>query len=221
MGDVLLEDPSNDVPTKKSNLRILIIVGHSNERGGAKNYKNEHEYEFNLRVAKKLTSLLSDEYFITYIHRESGGFSSLLPEIKNFNPDFSIELHFNSFQKPAYGTEVLVYENSKNLLMNLNIADLISDRISREYGFKERGVYMVDDNSAVDGVLVRSEGRGVENLKLVHACGVKYVCILEPVFANFETKESKLIFEDEERYINVLRDCIVYDFVKLIEVYHG
>ena len=33
--------------------------------------------------------------------------------------------------------------------------------------------------------------------------------LFEPVFANFETKDSKLIFEDEEKYAEFLAEALV------------
>jgi len=54
-----------------------------------------------------------------------------------------------------------------------------------------------------------TEGRGVYNLKTMHDdCNVPIVLLFEPVFGNFETAESRAVFEDEDRYVAFLVKAI-------------
>ena len=204
----------------KKMIKVVIIVGHTEEKGGAINYLGESEFSFNSRIADQVKLRVNEKYKslieVTVLKRHFGTFATLQPDIRIFKPDVSIELHFNSFSKKAYGCEALVYRYSQRSNDNIRLADLITDRMSAVYGFRERHVYILDNNSEADGVKVLSEGRGVGNLKAVHECAVPFAMILEPCFANFETPESKAIFEDEETYIDFLVNAIGEDVRKAV-----
>ncbi len=193
--------------------RLALIVGHSGTRRGANNYLGESEYTFNSRIGKKVVELCNDEYQslleVKGFKRFGGPYKDLCPSIKLFKPDVTLELHFNAFSGKAYGVEMLVYKDGPRAHDNAIMADIFTDLFAEEYGVRERHTHRLDDNSETDGVKYMSEGRGVHNLKTMHDdCGVPFAMLFEPVFANFETSESKAVFEDEDRYINFLVKAI-------------
>lgn len=196
-------------------VRVVIIVGHTSEKGGANNYLGESEFNFNSRIAAQVRDIVNKKYKsfveVVVLERHSGGFSILEPELRLFRPDCSIELHFNSFSKKAYGCEILAYKDALHAEDTIRLADRITDRMQAVYGFRERNIYQLDDDSVADGVKVLSEGRGVKNLKIVHNCGIPVAMIFEPVFGNFETSESKAFFENEQTYVDFLVDAIGED----------
>lgn len=215
--DYLRKTPPDDPNLKK----ISIIVGHSREAKGAVNYLGEIEFDFNSRIASKVESKISQFYSdiceIRVFKRNNEPFETIIPKIKEYMPDFSMELHFNSFSQRAYGCEMLIYRDSGNMFKNIELADDITDRLSKHYNFKERHTYKISDGDVVDGVKVlSSNGRGVRNLKGLHNIGIDYVMILEPVFANFETSDSRAIFENEDKYVDVLVESIIEDVLRYI-----
>jgi hypothetical protein len=163
-------------------------------------------------VNEKYKSLVE----VAVLIRHYGSFSMLEPEIRLFQPDVSLELHFNSYSAIASGCEILVYRDGPRPADNIRLADIITDRLQRVFGFRQRNVYRLDNESMADGVKVLSEGRGVQNLRVVHDCGVPLVMLLEPVFANHKTSESMRFFKSEQRYVDFLVDAIGEDIRKTI-----
>ena len=81
-----------------------------------------------------------------------------------------------------------------------SVADTFTDILNESYGFKERrddGVYIVGS---------RHNGFGMINAVNRYAIS----CLVEACFAGYKNKESELVFEHEDKYVDV--------FVKAIEI---
>lgn len=204
------KDPVLDKKTK-----IALIVGHNSKRQGAVNYKQESEFSFNSRIAKKVKEIMNEKYpnkTVKIFKRPEGYYSASIRQVgKNvgkWRAKISLELHFNASKTEAYGCEILVIEQSDNLEEKIKIADKITDDLAKEFGLKERHTYKYKDGlSYGDGVkILKPRDRGALNLKYAEEYGVKHSMLIEPCFANIETEESRAIFENEDKYAEFLAD---------------
>lgn len=184
--------------------RISLIVGHTEKSPGATNYKEESEYSFNSRVANKIAKHIqniTDQAHTKVFYRDGIGRSGVAKLVTEWRADISLELHFNSFRKVAYGCEILVLD--ENLIKNslsFDVADDITDRLAEKFMLKERGT---------DGVNPIDDGdRGYYNLKLLQSIPINM--LIEPCFANIKTAESSAIFEDEDKYAAIVGNGIVH-----------
>lgn len=189
--------------------KLGLIVGHSAKSQGAKNYLGESEYTFNARIATRVAEISNKQYQslleVKVFNRFGGPYQDLCPDIRLYKPDVTLELHFNAAISRAYGVEILVYADGPKSHENAIIGDIITDLFSEEYGVRERHtIRLGGDSKSLDGVKYMSEGRGVYNLKTMHECNVPLALLFEPVFGNFETNESKAVFENEDRYVAFL-----------------
>jgi N-acetylmuramoyl-L-alanine amidase len=189
-----------DTPTVE---RIAIIVGHTKKQPGAKNYLGEHEYDWNTKIAKEMY-----EYIKNYSTKEVGVFrrdgigrTGVAEKVADWKADLSIELHFNSFKKKAYGCEVLVHKNARNYQHTFRIADELTDALATAFQLKERNE---------DGVKsITDKDRGAYNLRALIDRQVKYVILVEPCFANIKTAESAAIMEQPQKYAEVVAEYLV------------
>jgi N-acetylmuramoyl-L-alanine amidase len=186
------------------NKRIALIVGHNiskNTDQGAVNYLGEPESIFNYRIATKLRNTLL-AYNVGIFLRDGIGIKGVANQVNLFNPDLSIELHFNSFSSKAFGCEVLTL----NHFPSIEFANIVTDLIHTQLGIRKR---------QNNGVLVTYFGnRGYWNLKYLELNPLTPFVLVEPVFANFETIESKRIFEHEDDYVSVLAQAVNQYFNK-------
>ena len=173
--------------------KIALIVGHElkGRKKGAKNYLGEYESEYNNRVALKVQESFEE---CRLFYRDGKTRKQTGKEVQDYNPDLSIELHFNAFHKPAFGCEVLALED-----------DLISQT------FAKKLATVISDNMDIrlrhgSGLLkIGRLGRGYSNLKHAKSDHKPYpVVLVEPCFANIRTKESEKFFEDPSDYIRCL-----------------
>ncbi len=184
---------------------IAIIVGHNKSSKGAVNYLHESEYVFNSRVAYKLAAYLASEYSIEskiFYRRSDASYTTqclgVAKECRRYGARIAVSLHFNSAgSRSALGCEVLIPKTATP--EDNKLADTITDILNEELGIRER---------RDDGVYEISKGhRGSGMLYAVHNAGVP-CCLVEPCFADYRTKESTAIFEEEDRYIRLLARAI-------------
>lgn len=179
---------------------IGVIVGHNSKAQGAVNYKGETEFAFNTRVANKMKQIIdANPHFDCVIYNREPGSSfgdeifELAQKIKKDQCLFTIELHFNSGPTGARGCEILVHTKNK---LAVKIADAITDQIEYKFGIKQRDQ---------DGVKELKKGdRGAYNITALEDAGVKVPLLVEPCFANVKTAESQKIFDDEDKYAELL-----------------
>lgn len=165
--------------------KIAFIIGHNKEAKGAVAYNGKFEYDFNCQVAMGVCSWFSDDQVQWFI--KTVNYTQM---VKNWNPDLIIELHFNSFQKPAMGCEALVLKDSQN--SNLE-AEYLLKVFNQRFKIKSRGVKKLTN---------RLE-RGYRNFN-----GFKdhTMILFEPCFANFKTADSEKIIGDQKAYAEFLVD---------------
>jgi len=182
--------------------KIALIVGHyvHGKDKGAVNYLGETESSFNHRICKELQHQLKinrvdSKIFLRDDHKTITGVGRAVSEYK---PEISIEFHFNSHSSKSFGCEVLATVED---YWSITVADIITDYIEDYLNIKQRG-----DKSGV--LLISKGGRGFGNLDAVKGDFAKV--LIEPCFANIKTPDSQAIFEDESRYIECLRDAILY-----------
>jgi N-acetylmuramoyl-L-alanine amidase len=200
---IIIETPIPDLSAEGYIRPIIgIVVGHNKKRQGATNYLGESEFVFNSRIAKKLQMKL-DELNIrsaVIFRPSSGGYgyecSSVAKQLRGMGASHALCLHFNS-TKGAMGCEVLIANTHTK--EDDEFADKVTDMLNEEYGFVERrddGVFTVSSRHNGAGMLNAINRKGIVS------------ALIEPCFADERTKESKLIFESEDKYVVVLARAI-------------
>lgn len=180
-------------------MKVALVVGHNKNSMGAKNYLGEYEYQFNHRIAKKVRLKMLDKgNDVAIIKRTPSNYNTEIEQIKydlsRIGAKVSLHLHFNSYSGKAKGCEALVCAGHGE-----DIADKFTDILNERFGFKERGM---------DGVKRLEHGhRGYKMCLALNITGITSV-ILEPTFANFRNNESKIIFESEDKYVDVICELI-------------
>jgi len=182
--------------------KIAIIVGHNvyGKKKGAKNYLGVHESTYNFGIAKDLRSQLKAASYNAKIFLRDGSCIKEVGEnVAEFNPELSLELHFNAFRKPAFGCEVLALNLD---IKSIKFAQLLAKNISHNLNTKLRhqdGVYEISKG-----------GRGFWNLNHIRQNAKKDfpTVLVEPCFANIKTTESRLFFEKPHVYVLCLYNTI-------------
>lgn len=196
--------------------KIALIVGHTREAQGAKAYTGEREWAWNNNVATKVKYYLQGKKDVKIFYRDKdksykSAMKAIAKEVKEWGADFSLELHFNSFEKKAYGCEILVAEDAKNFEDTIRLADEWTDKLASKFNLKQRRKVKFNDNTYGDGVKVCKVGeRGYWNLGYLAQYGIKTSFLIEPMFANLETDESRRFFSNNGKldYVMFLVDRI-------------
>ena len=206
--DLIGRSPRPEIPSdpvQGSQVKVALVVGHNSEDQGAINYIGESEYLYNSRIARLVQDRLARKDIGAAIVKRKPGVGydaqvrSVKKQIQKLNPVIGICLHFNSYKKKAYGCEVLVTHGSRPGHANWDLADAITDGLNERLGLVERhqdGVKPIKANHGGSGMLTMLEDN------LVTAV------LVEPVFANLETRESKIFFEREDLYVEILAKAI-------------
>lgn len=187
-------------------IKIALIVGHeiNGKDRGAVNYKGETESSFNNRICQMLQQELGNRNIQSKIfYRDDIGIKGVALNVAQYDPDVSIEFHFNSFHRTARGCEALALENDT---LSIEFADLITDVIRDNLGIEER------NNNGV--LLVGKGANGFWNLNYIDQFSKRPFpkIIIEPVFANIKTNESQRIFENEPEYVKSILMAIMSYF---------
>jgi N-acetylmuramoyl-L-alanine amidase len=164
--------------------KIAVVVGHDSiEQGAFSNILKKSEFSYHSELVKLLP-------FDIYYRPTKGGYKSkmeeLAKEINGKGYNLVIELHFNSFNGVANGTEALYFNNSVN---GKRWAEIYVDKICSEYNTSIRGAK----------VIKHTNERGYWFLKLMDAPAI----ILEPFFG--DNKEA-IDFKDVNKYAKTLID---------------
>lgn len=209
--------PVEPVEPSKQVVKIALIVGHTPKAAGAINYKGEREFTFNSRIAALVEAQIRQQTAqveVKTFFRDEGSFAPAVAKVGKAVGDWgakaSLELHFNSFDQPAFGCEVLVWQGANQLAQTLAFADAMTNRFSQQFGIKQRGQYVDEFGKRFDGVRVlATQDRGALNLKACCDNGLGFVLLFEPCFANVETTESRAVFENEARYANFIAQELI------------
>ncbi|MEO0628183.1 MAG: N-acetylmuramoyl-L-alanine amidase, partial [Bacteroidota bacterium] len=140
--------------------KIAVVVGHNPVQKGAYARKplSTSEYPFNLSVANRMLELSADEDFdIKVITRAYVGsyrrnknrktrsaatveIRAAYKEVQEYNPDYSMELHFNGHSsKRAVGSEVLS-SGSRGSVRFAKVCQAIQADTFRHRGRRNRGI---------------------------------------------------------------------------------
>ncbi len=191
-------------------MKLAVIVGHTQKAPGAKSYKGIHEYEWNGKVAQEMKKYASElkaqgghDIEVEVYTRDAGGVSLAAKEAKAWGAEACIELHFNAAEKMAYGCECLVLDGD---IESAKHADLLTDKLSKEYGFKERRVTKrLPSSFEGDGVYETVSGNnGHGNLNAVKAAGIPIRLLIEPAFLNTANTEAVKIHDDQVGYARLM-----------------
>lgn len=190
------------VPQETTGGTFGIVIGHNSKSRGAVNYFKESEWIFNQRIARKIQTLMAEKgYNVVILFRPPGwGYTAQCRHVADKALELGIKkvycLHFNAAgSSSARGCEVLVVENAGEMLKR--VADGITDDLNEKLGIRERrqdGIGFLKSGHNGFGMLNAMNGRGIA------------AALPEPCFANFKTKESMAIFENEDRYAGILAD---------------
>lgn len=200
-GPVAIPEPPLPSGHRRVKIKVAIVVGHNKKDQGATNYLGESEWQFNSRIARKvqvkLTALGIESVIIfrPYNVSYSRQCRDVARQVKELSCTHAILLHFNDASgNTAMGCEVLVKKTATK--EDNEFADMLTDMLNERYGFVERrddGVYTVSS---------RHNGYGMINA--IDAI----TCLLEACFAGYKNKESEIIFEQEDKYVDVIVESI-------------
>lgn len=192
---------------------ILLVVGHTKAKFGAATYKHEREYEWNKKLALEIklqVERIWKERGETHKRieiqlRDNGGLKGAFGRGNAMKPDLTLELHFNSFSKPAYGVETLVLEDDED---SAELGHCLSMMIAERFDFRKRNSFKHREHGKLVGVKpvgyykksrwsIPKRERGTYNLEIARDyTTAPFRLLVEPTFLNFKTKESEQIVED-------------------------
>lgn len=185
-------------------MKVALIPGHTKESQGTRSFNGISEYDYNLFIAHIISNLhqfktrhglntLSDVIIMT----RDQGWGSIVNLINKHEIDTTIELHFNSFHKPANGVETLAMAND---IGSIEFGKFLSSGIGDEYRSRLRGNDGVQEVTKVE--------RGYHNLAQARSAGASISVLVEPGFLNFENRESSAIVNDPLRYANIIYNTL-------------
>jgi|SaaInlLV_10m_DNA_2_1039722.scaffolds.fasta_scaffold01930_13 N-acetylmuramoyl-L-alanine amidase len=188
-------------------VRVALGRGHTQKKQGADNYKGESEWEYYGRIIPKVKrqihTLAPGKFVTLQIDRAATvGYSTQCRDSARkaelWNADIVVLCHFNSAGRNARGVENLIIDTSDHL--DNKLAKIFSDFLNEELGIKERGK---------DGVkVIKSRHNGYGMLNAMRKKSIPSV-LIEPCFAKYENEESRAIFEDDERFADILARAII------------
>lgn len=182
---------------------IAIIVGHTNENGGAYAQPpiNSREYAYNSDLAFRLQKYIINNYFnkgidCQIIYRDDIGCSGAYSMANELDAKVIIELHFNSVSNSKInGSETLFHDNHRySRDLAISIQDAICDALRK--GKESRGVKKL---------LAGDRGWGNLNLAKCPAC------IIEPFFGS-NPADCQLVTEKRAELVESLSNAL-YLFV--------
>jgi N-acetylmuramoyl-L-alanine amidase len=205
--------PDRPRPEKQ---KVAIIVGHHKKSKGAVAYTGESEWDWNNNVAVKVKYHLQGYAQVKIFYRDErrsykSAMKDIAKRVAEWGADFSLELHFNSYEKVAYGCEILIAEDANNYEDSIRLADVWTDILAKRFRLKERHKVRFRNNTYGDGVKVLKVGeRGYWNLAYLADYGVPMSFLIEPMFANKKSSESARFFTDngKNEYIQYIVDMI-------------
>lgn len=175
-------------------MRLAIVVGHDVKGKGATSVAplNLQEYDFNLQIAQDVYRKAMEHGIACRIFLRNGiGIRGVYEQVAQWadKNTVCIELHFNSFNGKAQGTETLF---DKSPTDSIEFAREIHNGICELFKRKDktnRGLKLIEQGD-----------RGYLNLNL---CQIPS-CIVEPFFGD-NTEDAKLA----HKYMNLYGDTLV------------
>lgn len=164
-------------------MKLAIVVGHNSvSQGAVRGDTGETEYIWNGRLARRIQRI-APEFGIeakVFLRQPMGSYSReidlVYEQTDEWGADATVELHFNSFDGPASGTETL----SSGTARSLRLAEAVQREMVLALGLSDRGIK------------TRSSGRGAKSLISGRAPAI----LIEPFFGSSSAGQSAT---DEER----------------------
>ena len=107
-------------------MKLGIVIGHTKRSQGAVAFDGQTEYVWNGKVAEQI--LISAKKYsgieVFVERRDVGGLRGAFERLKKLGVQSTIELHFNSFSKAAFGCECLALAGD---IESITDADLVTD----------------------------------------------------------------------------------------------
>lgn len=182
---------------------LVVIIGHGTSKKGVMDKGawgtapiSMSEFDYNNLVASDMATYAKEIGLSCVILNKKGSSSKIVGDTtNNLVAEFggkgcAIELHFNSFNKVASGTEVLFDTREKD---NAFFAGICLDQMVSLFKKPNRGI---KDRT--------KEGRGKENLEFVKVTS----CLVEPLFGDTEG-DAKLLKNKRTEYARCLVDAAV------------
>lgn len=184
------------VEALQDKLRLVLIIGHDKKAPGAVMHRSQGlitEYMYNSSIAQ-----MAREYGITknvdvqLVYRDGVGISGALKKAQGLKPDACIELHFNSFNGMAQGTETLCTLDAQDQ----TFAKIVQGKICLvfERTGMSRGVKPIPRSS-----------RGGSNVTGLPGIAN---CLVEPFFGDNE-KEAQMAMQNKSQYAHALVDAFI------------
>lgn len=191
----LFKKPGRETPEPDAILKsmLVLIVGHERKAPGAAFALGGYEYHYNLKVAEIAKVYAGVNYpgiRVEVVLRDGIGISGAYKKANALRPDACIELHFNAFNKRAFGTETLCTVDYKDRGFAHMVHRAMCSIFERE-GLS-RGVK----------VLPRS-ARGGGNIYSMPAYAN---CLVEPFFGD-NPDEARLAQNKQTEYAHCLVDA--------------
>ncbi len=176
----------NDLPTKRTVTRsrgrpdgLAIVVGHTARQPGAAGqvppfnaapWQAKHEYAWNSHLAELMLERAAQHGIRAAVFfRDDGGVPQAYREVEDWNPECTVELHFNAATESARGTEVIYGGDASDGSGEWSQA--LQDEMVALYGREGKLDRKIKHH--------RTTGRGGASLEKVHPSA-----IIEPFFGS-------------------------------------
>ena len=114
--------------------KCALVIGHKPSSPGAVNLASgTTEFDFNNGLSTDIINLV-ENVEVERVYRDT--YRGLPDKINALNPDFTISMHCNAFNKKASGSEALYYYSSLN---GNAIAEVLQEKFVSMVGVKDRG----------------------------------------------------------------------------------
>jgi len=175
---------------------LAVIVGHEKKAPGAVMHRSQGfmtEYNYNTSVALAMAAYAKTKNVdVKVIFRDGIGISGANKKAASFKPDACIELHFNSFNAQAHGTETLCSADSRDVSFARIVQAKMCEAFERVGS--SRGVKVIPRSA-----------RGGGN---VHGLPAIANCLVEPFFGDNQS-EAALAIAKRDTYARALVDAFL------------
>lgn len=116
-------------------MKVVIVIGHTEDSPGAYGSKGVNEYSFNNGLASLIVAKLPEDMDVVKVYRRT--YKELPGLVNSYNPDLVISLHANAFNGSVGGTETLYYHGS---FEGKQCASILQDHCVDALQLKDRGI---------------------------------------------------------------------------------
>jgi N-acetylmuramoyl-L-alanine amidase len=172
--------------TSNEPFTLAVIVGHEKKAPGAVMHRSQGfmtEYNYNTSVALAMVQYgRTKNIDVKVIFRDGIGISGANKKAATYKPDACLELHFNSFNGVAHGTETLCSTDAQDVSFAKIIQAFICEAFDRTGS--SRGVKIIPRSA-----------RGGGN---VHGLPGIANCLVEPFFGDNQSEAALAVAKRDE-----------------------